>query len=144
MKAFFFMAVLMVSFTTMANDKGCDLSSNDRAVRELNDRFDNAQMRGEDHLIELIRLERARNSLVAICVENDLTSNLSKSDLNAAKNHVKEELQVKVAELNESIRISIENDRIGMATELMMERDIAILDAKNLIAKIEKLIAELK
>lgn len=132
--------LLLISLTAIAQPQKCDLSENDSAVDAVNTRMDNAQMRGEDHVIELMRLHRERMVLIEDCMNNDTTGELTKTDLTELKTYINDGLDVRVAELNESIRYQISYDRIGMATELTMERDILILETKNLLAKVDDLI----
>jgi hypothetical protein len=139
MKRLMTFALLALSLNTFAAGK-CDLSANDHAVNEVNQRMDNAQMRGEDHLIALTELKRERLDLILACVQADLIEGIQKSELKELKEDIKAESDIMVRELNESIRVSIENDRIGMATELMMERDLEILNTQNQIDRINKIL----
>jgi len=140
MKTFLTLAFLMTSTLSFAATSVCDLSANDRAVIEHNSRFDNAQMSGEDHVIGLMQLHDQRMTLVKACVVEGTNEGILKSDLRELKVFILDELDTEVRELNEAIRVSIENDRMGMATQLMMERDLLILETKNLEAKIDELI----
>jgi hypothetical protein len=132
----------MTSTFAISAAPSCNLSENDRAVLELNARFDNGEMRGEDHVIGLMLLHDQRMVMVKACVVAGSTTGILKSDLRELKVYIQDELDAKVREINESIRISIENDRMGMATQLMMERDLTILEARNLEGQIDELIKQ--
>lgn len=121
----------------------CDLSANNEAVASVNERFDRGMMRGEDHLVELTLLGRERMDLITDCVKEDRISGISLEEFKEVKAYIQLNLDHFVNNINESIRISIENDRIGMATQLMMERDLHLLETKNLLKKIDDLITKL-
>jgi hypothetical protein len=136
-------ALFLVSFQAFAQSETCNLSSNDSLVQEVNDRFDRGEMRGEDHAIALKMLYLQRLEDIILCVEADKTKGISKTELQETMEHQESTLKIYLEEINESIRISIENDRIGMATQLMMERDQHVLGVRNLQEKIRKLIKEM-
>jgi hypothetical protein len=142
MKALILAVLTLFSIPAMSGV--CDLSTNDQAVQEVNDTFNRGEMRGEDHALALKLFYTERLELVAECVSQDLTKGLTKQELEDTIVQQEEALKEYVEEMNESIRISIEHDRIGMATALTMERDEHIQEVKALQDKIRKLIKELK
>ena len=142
MKRLMTLALLAFSLTSFAQGK-CDLSANDQAVNEVNEQMDAGRMRGEDHLVALTELKRERLDLVLVCIQADFTSGIEKSELIELKEDIQIESGIRVRELNDSIKISIENDRIGMATELMMERDLEILNTQNQVDRLNKILKKL-
>lgn len=142
MKRLMTLALLAFSLTSFAQGK-CDLSANDQAVNEVNEQMDAGRMRGEDHLVALTELKRERLDLILVCIQADLTSGIEKSELIELKEDIQIESGIRVRELNDSIKISIENDRIGMATELMMERDLEILNTQNQVDRLNKILKKL-
>lgn len=142
MKRLMTLALLAFSLTSFAQGK-CDLSANDQAVNEVNEQMDAGRMRGEDHLVALTELKRERLDLILVCIQADLTSGIEKSELIELKEDIQIESGIRVRELNDSIKISIENDRIGLATELMMERDLEILNTQNQIDRLNKILKKL-
>lgn len=143
MKIGLLIALTFISFQALAQPEACDLSSNDTLVQEINDRFDRGEMRGEDHAVALKMLYLQRLDEIILCVEADKLKGISKTELQDSLEHQDDTLKLYVEEMNESILISIENDRIGMATQLMMERDQHVLEVRNLQDKIRKLIKEM-
>jgi hypothetical protein len=97
-------------------------------------------MRGEDHLIQLTEARRDRSVLIEACLNKGETEGLSKDDLEATKDDIKSNLQASLEEFRLQIELEIANDHMGMATELMMERDMERLRVANLIALIDSLI----
>lgn len=142
MKRLMTLALLAFSLTSFAQGK-CDLSANDQAVNEVNEQMDAGRMRGEDHLVALTELKRERLDLILVCIQADLTSGIEKSELIELKEDIQIESGIRVRELNDSIKISIENDRIGMATEFMMERDLEILNTQNQVDRLNKILKKL-
>lgn len=141
MKSLFFLSFLM--FTTFAQAAVvCDLKANDMAVDELNEVFDQAGMSGEDHVIGLKVLYIARLNTIKECLISDVTGGITQEELKDVVIEIQDSLKEYVIEMNEAIRNNVDHDRIGMATELTRERDMQILDTKNLIAKIKKLISK--
>lgn len=135
------MTLALLAFSTMALAQGkCDLSENDQAVAAVNKRMDEAQMRGEDHLIALTELKRERLDLMLLCVQSELTEGLDKAELSELKAEIESESSIVIGELNRSIKEAIESNRISMATKLMMERDIEKLNAQNQIDRINKIL----
>lgn len=143
MKLLMTLALLVLTLNVFAAGK-CDLSANDQAVNEVNELMDNAQMRGEDHLVALTELKRERLDLILTCIQADLTQGIEKSELIELKEDIQSESDIIVRELNDSIKLALENDRIGMATELMIERDIEILNTQNQLDRINKILEESK
>ena len=139
MKSMILLTLLMFSSFSFASGI-CDLRANDLAVDALNEIFDRGEMRGEDHVIGLKQLYTARMGLIEACVANDQTYGITKQELIDTLDEMDYNLRVYVAEMNESIRIAVENDRIGMATAMTMERDMEVVDKKVLMAKIQKLL----
>ena len=143
MKFGLLIALFLCTFQALAQSPVCDLTSNDSLVQEVNDRFDRGEMRGEDHAVALKMLYLQRLDDIILCVEAEKTKGISKAELQDTLEHQEFTLKIYLEEINESIRISIENDRIGMATQLMMERDQQVLKVRNLQDKIRKLIKEM-
>lgn len=142
MKALLMAMLISTSFQALA--AVCDLSSNDQAVQALNDAFDRGEMRGEDHAIGLKLYYVERLDLIAECVTRDFNHGLTKNELEDTILQQESALKDYVEEMNESIRLSIENDRIGMATALTMERDEHVSEVKELVKKIRRLLKEIK
>ena len=139
MKSFLFASFLM--FASLGQAAGvCDLKANDMAVNELNEIFDQARMGGENHAIGLKILYTSRLDTITDCLNNDAFGGITKEELKDVIEHIQYTLDVYEIEMNEAIRNSVDHDRIGMATELTRERDMQILDSKNLIEKIKKML----
>lgn len=139
MKNLIFAALTLFSLQALASGT-CDLSANDRSVQEVNDTFDRGEMRGEDHAVSLKLLYTERLQMIADCIRQDKTQGMSKEELKDTLVNIQAELDEYLKDMNAAIQNSIENDRIGMATQLMMERDMHLLEEKNVMAKIEDLI----
>jgi hypothetical protein len=122
----------------------CELEMNDKLVQEVNARFDRGEMRGEDHAVALKMLSIQRLEDIIECAKADQLKGITKIEFLDTLDHQDEMLKLYLEELNESIRICIENDRIGMATQLMMERDQHVLEVRNLQEKIRNFIKEMK
>jgi hypothetical protein len=118
----------------------CDLSLNDARLQGINRQFDEGELRGEDHLIQLTLARRDRAGLVEICLGKDENENLSKEDLEATKENIQSNLSAFIEEHRVQIEFEIAHDRIGMATQIMMERDKEKLRVANLMALIDSLI----
>ena len=137
MKTLFSLLILLS--TSMVFSAVCDLSENNRRIDKLNRQFDEGQMRGEYHLIGLTRARRDRVTLIETCLTHETIEGLSKEDLLAAKEEIQLNLVVAVEDFRVQIEFEISMDRIGMATELMMERDLEKLRVSNLVALIDYL-----
>lgn len=139
MKYVILFSILMFASLAQASSV-CDLKANDQAVQDLNDIFDNGEMRGKDHVIGLKVLYEERMLLIEDCVAKNQIAGITKQELIDTLDNIDYNLKVYVEEMNEAIRISIENDRIGMATQMTLERDEEVLKKKTLMAKIKILI----
>lgn len=138
MKMFLALSLALFSSLTFAQVV-CDLKMNNEASEELSRRFDHGEMRGEDHAIAMRDLYLERLELIAVCIKEDQSEGLTKDELKDLISFIQGRLASFVEEMNEAIQISIENDRIGMATELARERDLEIAETEEFIKKIEKL-----
>ncbi len=134
------MITLLIVSTLAFGQKNCDLNSNNEAVQRVNDTFDRGEMSGEDHMIALKELYSVRLGLIAECVQNDSTNNLSKIELQDTIPKIEAELAQYIEEMNAAIQLSIARDRIGMATEMAYERDLHKKEIKALIRKIRSLL----
>ena len=143
MKFGLLLTLMLISLQALALPETCDLSANDSLVREINDRFDRGEMRGEDHAVAMKMLYIQRLENIIACVEEDKVRGITKAELQDSLDHQAYSLKIYLEEMNESIRINLENDRVGMATELMMERDQHVLEVRNLQDKIRNLIKEM-
>lgn len=139
MKPFIILAALMFSTLSFAQ-KVCDLTENDLKVQEVNDIFDRGEMRGEDHVISLMNLYTERLSLIADCLNKDITQGISNDELKDVIIEIEYKLSVYVKEMNQAIQEAVANDRIGMATQLTFQRDLEVAEKKLFIEKIKKLI----
>ena len=134
------LVLVLASLSSLSMAQGlCDLSANDEAVFDVSTRFDNGEMRGEDHAIALKELSIERLDMISACLKKDRTLGITKEELKDLISLLKDRLAEFVADMNESIQISIDNDRIGMATQLRIERDMEVAEVNLFISKIEKL-----
>lgn len=118
----------------------CDLRLSDSSIEGINRQFDEGELRGEEHLIQLTLARRDRAGLVEICLGKDEIENISKEDLEATKDNIQANITAFIEEYRVQIEFEIAHDRIGMATQIMMERDKERLRAANLLALIDSLI----
>lgn len=131
------------SFTQEPGAK-CDLSANDEQVQEINDRFDRGEMRGEDHVIALKFSYEQRLGMIAECVIGNRINGVKRAELLDTLEDQESQLKIYLEEINDSIRISVENDRIGMATQLMMERDLHVAEVRTLQDKIRTILKKME
>ncbi len=139
MKSILVLCLLMGSTLAMAKNV-CDLKANDQAVDAFNAAFDRTEMRGEDHAIGLKDLYTERLVTITACLTNDQTLGITYGEMKDVLVQMQDDLNEYVIDMNDAIQHSIDHDRIGMATELAMERDLHMLETKNLMAKIKKMI----
>lgn len=140
MKRLIFILALLASFNTFAQI--CDLSSNEQAVVEVNESNSRGEMRGEDHLVELKRLQEDRFELIVECLRNEEEKGLARKDLLGTKEFISSSLALQLEALDESIRLNLENDRINIALQLRMERDILLLETRNLESRIDNILKD--
>jgi len=138
MKTLIFSLCLIASIPSFAQI--CDLNSNDQAIVEINQRFNQGEMRGEEHLNELKRLQEDRLELIVECLRNEEEKGLTRQELNDTKKYLDDSLNLQIDAIDETIKNNIEHDRIGMAIQLRMERDILLLETRNLQSRIDKII----
>jgi hypothetical protein len=138
MKTFIISLTLMASLTSFA--QVCDLSSNDRAVIEINESLNQGGMRGEDHINELKRLQEDRLDLIIECLRNEEDKGLTRQELNDTRKYLDQSLNLQIEALDETINNNILHDRMDMVIQLRMERDILLLETRNLQSRIDNII----
>ena len=134
------MSLIILLTSSMSWATVCDLTANNNRIAELNRQFDAGNMRGEEHLIELTLARRDRATQVENCLLNDMTEGLSRADLLNTKQEIQSNHAVTMEEFREQIEYQISMDRMGMATQLMMDRDLEKLRVANLVALIDRLV----
>lgn len=139
MKTFILICLFMATNLAHAQ-KSCDLRENDEAVQAINDRFDRAEMSGEDHVIALKELSLSRLESISGCVESNSTKGITQEELKDLIPFLTEGLEQYILEMNQSIQLSIAHDRLGMAAELVHERNLHTRETKKLISKVKSLI----
>lgn len=139
MKNIILLGLAFLSLNALATEK-CDLKSNDQAVDEVNERMDNGRMRGEDHLIALTELYRERLQLINSCVEAETTQGVTQEELIDLREDIKSDSSIVIERLKQEIKKAIESNQIELATRLMIERDLELINTANRVDRINKLI----
>ena len=68
---------------------------------------------------------------------------MKRNQLLNLKVNLKEQSALQVKTLNQSIKMSLKNERIEEAQELMMERDLEILNTMNKTDRIDRLVKKI-
>ncbi|GEM_PF-4307770 len=89
-------------------------------------------------LIAMTLMTLSLTAFASVNVNNWETKGVAKSELQDLRQLMQKDSESKVKTLNKWITVSIEREQITAATELLMERDMEVLNTQNRLAKINR------
>lgn len=138
MKRIIFILSLIGSLNSFA--QVCDLSSNYLDIINVNESFNQGEIRSEDKMVEIKRLQEDRFELIIECIRNDENKGISRQELLGTKKFLIDSLNLQIEVLDQSIKINLDHHRTEMALQLRMERDILLLETRNLEARLDSIL----